>query len=204
MKRTLLSLIFIFLVYGAFAQLTAGIKAGINLAQVHAEVDGESETSDMMVGFQFGGYLTYPLSQNISIQPELVFNRVGGKESGYDEDLQAEVDATLKTDYLSIPVMLRFKVGENFHMLAGPQAGILISAKAKLEAFGESIEVDIEDSYKTLDFGLTAGLGYSKNKFGIDVRYNFGLANVADDAENDGKIQNRVFMLSVSYKLHEK
>lgn len=204
MKKIFLSLVVTFFAFETIAQLNGGIKGGLNFAQVHAEVSGDSELSDMLIGFQLGGYLNYSLSDKVAIQPELVFTRAGGKESVYDPDLQDDVKLSSKNDYLSIPLMFRFKVGDKFHILAGPQVGILLAAKVKIEVQGQSIQIDAKDGFKTLDFGLTAGLGYAINKVGIDARYNFGLANIAEGATGDDKAQNRVIMLAVSYKLFEK
>ena len=204
MKKILFSLLIVFFALDTFSQLTGGVKGGLNFAQVHAKVSGDSELSDMLIGFQLGGYLNYPLSDKVSIQPELVFTRVGGKESMYDPDLQEDVTIAYKNDYLSIPLMFSFKAGDKFHILAGPQVGILVGAKAKVEVLGQSVSIDVKDVYKTLDFGLTAGFGYTINKVGIDARYNFGLANIADGTSGGDKAQNRVIMLAVSYKLFEK
>ncbi len=204
MKKILLSFIVVFFTVEALGQITGGVKGGLNFAQIHVEVSGDSELSDMLVGFQLGGYLNYPLSDKVSIQPELVFTRVGGKESMYDPDLQEDITLSSLNDYLSIPLMFRFKAGDKFHILAGPQVGILVVAKIKVELQGISVKIDAMDEFKTLDFGLTAGFGYTINKVGIDARYNFGLINIAEGTTEDGKAQNRIIMFAVSYKLFEK
>lgn len=203
MKGIFLTVVFSIITGVTFAQLSGGVKGGLNISQIRSEASGQSESTDMSVGFQLGGYLNYPLSDKVIFQPELIFSRVGGKESEYDPTTQEDVTLNLILDYLSIPVMFKFKTGESFYFLAGPQAGLLVSAKAKVELFGQSFKVDVKDGFNTLDFGLTAGIGFSKNKFGVDARYNFGLANIAEDS-GDGKAQNRVISLAASYKLFQK
>jgi outer membrane immunogenic protein len=209
MIKTIFTLFFLcFITISTFAQLTGGFKAGLNIAQVRSEFDGDSESSDMSVGFLLGGYLNIPMSEITSFQPELIFSRVGGKDSAYDPDLGGDLSVTLKADYLSVPLLARFKAGENFNFLAGPQVGLLVGAKAKIEIQGQSITVDAKDGYKTFDFGLTGGIGYSKNKFAIDARYYFGMLNIVDESSDPdlegSKAMNRVITIGVSYKMFEK
>lgn len=203
MKKTLLFLFVIFFFFESNAQLTGGIKGGLNIAQIRSEVSGDTESTDMLVGFQFGGYMNYPLSDKVAIQPEFVFTRVGGKDSEYDPDLQTDIDVAAVSDYLSVPIMFVFNAGENFRFLIGPQVGFLVGAEFQLEALGQSIDVDAKDAYNKIDFGLTGGIGYAINKVTIDARYNFGLANIVKDSGDDSA-QNRVIALTVSYRLFER
>jgi hypothetical protein len=49
-------------------------------------------------------------------------------------------------------------------MDAGPQIGFLLSAKIE--------DIDIKDSFNTLDYGLSAGLGYKlDNGINFSARY---------------------------------
>jgi hypothetical protein len=135
-----------------------------------------------------------------------VFSRLGGKESEYDPDLQEEIDVQFKLDYLAVPLNFKFQVNENFGFLVGPQIGFLVGAKTKLDFFGNSIEVDIKDQFKGIDFGANVGLSYTINKLGFDARYYLGLSNIGDFDEDigDGKIMNRAIQLSVFYQLFSK
>jgi len=59
------------------------------------------------------------------------------------------------------------------------------------------------DEFKTVDFGLGAGLGYQiLPKFGVNLRYNHGLANIFKVEGTDGsKAYNRLFTLGLSYSI---
>jgi hypothetical protein len=63
-----------------------------------------------------------------------------------------------------------------FRIQAGPQLGLLISAKSK----NNNDITDIKDNYKPIDLGLSVGASYvvPSTGFGIDARYNFGLSNI--------------------------
>ena len=206
MKRITLVLSILCAAYIAQAQLSGGAKAGLNLAQMYGKAEGESETTDMVVGFQFGGYLNYKISETFIFQPELVFSRLGGKESEYDPDFQEEIDVKFKLDYLTLPLNFKFQVNENFGLLVGPQIGFMVGAKAKVDFFGTSVEADVKDQFKGIDFGANVGLSYTINKLSFDARYYLGLSNIGDFDEDigDGKIMNRAIQLSVYYQLFSK
>jgi hypothetical protein len=186
------------------AQISGGVRGGLNFSLIKAKSSGATETSDMMVGFQLGGYLDVVISENVSFRPELVLNRVGGKDSEYDPDSQETIDFTLKADYLSFPLLFKFHVGDKFHFLAGPQGGLLVGAKATVKVFGQSVSIDSKDAYNTFEFGVTGGIGYTISKVQIDARYNLGLTNFAADSEGDDKATHQVIMLGISYRLFEK
>jgi hypothetical protein len=190
MKKLLLSLAAVaVLSTGAFAQLKGGVKAGFNFANV----GGDAEDTDMRTSIHLGGYLNYAVSDMFSLQPELLYNSVGWKESGDG------FDGTGKLNYLSIPVMAKFSFG-SFHLMAGPQLGMLLSAKYKVEFDGESETEDIKDGFKGMDFGLNLGLGADFGKLNAGLRYSAGLSNIID-TEEDVTVTNNVIQLSVGYTL---
>ncbi|MBX2971355.1 MAG: PorT family protein [Cyclobacteriaceae bacterium] len=206
MKRITLVLVILCSAYLSFAQLSGGAKAGINLASMYFKSDDQTETTDMVIGFQLGGYLNYKISETFIFQPELVFSRLGGKESEYDPNSQEEIDVQFKLNYLAVPLNFKFQVNENFGLLVGPQIGFMVGAKAKVDFFGSSVEVDVKDQFKGIDFGGNIGLSYTINKLGFDARYYLGFSNIGDFDEDigDGKIMNRAIQLSVYYQLFSK
>ena len=86
--------------------------------------------------------------------------------------------------------------GTGFRVQTGPQLGILAGAKTKA---GDS-ETDVKDVYDTFDFAWALGASYVTNSgFGVDARYNFGLANILDDKE-DPFVKNKVLQVGVFYQ----
>lgn len=101
--------------------------------------------------------------------------------------------------------MAKIYVIPNLSLEAGPQLGILVSAKEKYEenmgGVITSSDEDVKDSFKSIDFGFNVGAGYDFTEhFGAGVRYNIGLSNIADAGESDFKLNNSVLSLSVGYK----
>jgi hypothetical protein len=189
MKKLLLSLVALVLISSAaFAQLSGGIRAGLNFSNESAKSDDLDldDTGDMKVGMQLGLYLVGNLSEKIALQPELVFSSFGSKDD----------DGSTKLSYISIPVLLRYNINEMINIHAGPQFGILASAKYEDE--------DIKDFYNGLDLGAALGVGLDFGKVNAGLRYYFSLGNTADtDAigVDDLKAKNTAIQLVVGYKL---
>jgi hypothetical protein len=188
MKKSLLTFFVAILALTASAQLGGGLKAGLNLANFGADAKDIFD-SKTLVGFHVGGYLTFNVSDALSVQPEVLYNSVGAKSEG-------DGDVDIVVDYISIPVMLLYNVNENFNIQAGPQLGLLLGANAK----GDGASVDIKDFFKSTDFGINFGLGANFGKLNATARYCLGLANVFEDS-GDEKGTNNVIQLSLGYKL---
>jgi hypothetical protein len=160
-----------------------GIKAGINVANLKWKEDGISLTTDSKVGVNAGFFLTAPISENFSIQPELTYSGLGAKSDG----------ETLALNYITVPVLAKYTfAGSGFGIYAGPQIGLLLSAKSDGE--------DIKDAMKGSDFAGIFGVDYSVSKFNFAARYQIGLSNIAKDAE-DGSLKNNAFTFTVGYRI---
>lgn len=178
---------------GAAAQgISGGLKAGINLANLNGD---DVEDTDMKIGYHFGGYAKFSITEAFSVQPELLYNAVGAKSS------ESGVDGNYKINYITVPVMLGYSFGK-VSIQAGPQIGFLTSAKLKVEGGGTSGEVDLKDDLKGTDFGVNVGLGLDFGKINAAARYCIGLSNIVDADEAD--VKNGVIQLSVGYKLFGK
>jgi opacity protein-like surface antigen len=171
--------------YAANAQVSFGAKAGLNVATLTGDVEGAKSK----VGFNIGAIAEISLSESFAFQPELVFSTQGAK---FEEDGES---ATLKNNFLNVPLLAKYKTSSGFYAVTGPQIGFLMSAKAEVM----DIEVDAKDAYKKTDFSWAFGAGYMVTpNIGIDARYNLGLSNNSEDEE--GKIKNSVFQVGLVYK----
>lgn len=200
MKKIILAAIAVTTVGFANAQdIKFGLKGGVNLSNFTGDYRGLSSR----VGFQFGGFMEYSLSEKFSIQPELLYSSQGAKlkDSSFDSSYENKTNV----NYLNIPVMFKYYVVDKLSIEAGPQIGFLIGGKTKDDVTfvgGEkySQSYNSKDDFKTLDFGLNFGAGYDfTEKISLGLRYNLGLANIADYG-NNFKGHNSVFSLSVGYE----
>jgi hypothetical protein len=164
MKKLSITLILCAMTITSFAQSFGfGPKAGVNLSNYQ----GGNIQTEAKAGYHFGGMLNFGFGNVFSIQPEVLFSTLGAKveSSGSKADF--------KINYLTVPVMLKFRTRSGFYLEAGPQAGFRLS---------ESVPDQTIDHFaKNLDISLGAGLGYQTNiGLGIGVRYVAGLSKVGD------------------------
>jgi hypothetical protein len=193
MKKVLSLLAFFSLiVVGSYAQgVSGGLKLGLNLANQTISGNGFVTSPSFRPSLHAGGYLTAMISSKLGVQPEVLYSGQGAKNGDY----------TLKLNYIAIPVLVRFNITERFNVHAGPQIGILASAKAKMASESE----DMKDLYKSTDVGIAAGLGVDL-PMGLNFGFRFvkGMSNIAKDAGNDVKYKNYNLQFSVGYKLFGK
>ncbi|MBL0144633.1 MAG: PorT family protein [Chitinophagaceae bacterium] len=180
MKKIILFAAFAVVGYTTQAQAKYGAKAGVNFADFNgSDADGFSS----LTGFNLGGFANIPVTENFSLQPELLFSKEGGKFSG----------GKITTSYINIPVMLQYNISNGFYGETGPQIGILASAKSKID--GVSGTSNIKDEFKGSNFSWGLGFGYKMtNGLGFNGRYNLGLGTVIKDATV--KTSNIAFGLS--------
>ncbi|MBL7852879.1 MAG: PorT family protein [Cyclobacteriaceae bacterium] len=189
MKKVFLSFVFVVVASAAFAQVSGGIRLGMNLANQKAEALGVSVSGDSKVGLLGGLYLTANLSDKFAVQPELLYSSMGSKSG----------DISDAFGYLHIPILLRYNINENFNLHAGPQIGLLLSA--------ESDGQDIKDQFKGTDFGASLGAGVDFGKFNGGLRYYLGFSNISDidtsgiPGLGDISFKNTSFQIYLGYKL---
>lgn len=165
-----------------------GIKAGLNLYNIKNSNDSKY---DMKPGLHAGLLGHIHVNKNFAIQPELLFSAQGAKYK------TSGVDTKLNLNYLNLPIMLQYMFDNGFRLEAGPQLGLLLTAKAD----DGTTKTDIKSDLKPVDLGLGFGIGYIHvpSGFGVDARYNLGLSNINDNDNNGVKSFNRGFQVGVFY-----
>ena len=189
--------------------LSYGLKAGLNMANLTDEPEGESYK--MKMGVALGGFAVYKVNDNLSIQPELLYTQKGNEiEYSYEDYDYSYADwwnhpvtvtekFKIKLDYIEIPVLAKysFSPGESVcpFIFGGPALGILMSAKVDSE--------DIKSDCNSMDIGLVLGGGVElESGVSIDLRYDMGMTKVFKSEEGyTPKQKNTVISLMVGYKL---
>lgn len=163
-----------------------GVKGGFNVANLRY---ADETNPDSKLSGNVGLLAHIHVARQFAIQPELVFSGQGAKETVDGKDYKWALN------YLNIPVLAQAMFGHGWRVETGPQAGILVSAKSKVD--GNS--ADIKDNFKTFDFAWVVGLGYlTHSGLGIDARYNIGLSSINDATSEH--INNRVWQFGVFYQ----
>jgi opacity protein-like surface antigen len=162
----------------AFSQ-QFGLKAGLNVSDINNGASG----TDMKAktGLYVGVTAKIPVSDEFSVQPELIYNQLGAKTNLYDfGGIIGNVSTTTKLDYISLPVMLQYNFPSNFYLELGPEFSYMVSAKQGLSTSIISPSTDINMDYlNRLNVGAGFGAGYNLNKnIGISARYTLGLTGL--------------------------
>jgi len=164
-----------------------GAKAGLNLANIKETGTGAGSFKSI-TGFIVGGFAAIPVSSSFAIQPELLYGQYGAKSDA----LGISID--LKTSYLSVPLLAKYSFKETgFSLLAGPQIGVLLSAK--------TLGVDVKSSFQGSDVSGVFGAEYElKNGLSIAARYQLGVSNIEKSTVgSDTKAKNNAFQFTVGY-----
>lgn len=176
------------------AQFHIGIKGGANIIKV----DGISFKDQFKYGYHIGGFAEIGLGEKLGIQPEVLFNQYSTTlDSNYKSIYQGVFNSnqsSVKLGYLSIPILLNYKLLGNFLSLqAGPQFGVLINQdKTLLQNGGEA--------FKKGDFSLIAGAQVKLSAIRISGRYVIGLNNI-NDIDNQDQWKSQGFQVSLGLAL---
>lgn len=157
-----------------------GIKGGANMSNLYSDDDGVDD-NNVLWGFNAGVYAAFPISDNIFIQPEILFTTKGA-ELEYNNDF-ASGTSKFKLNYIEVPLLVRFDLTENFNIHVGGYASYLVSSKVTGDG---DIEFDEEldaDDFERFDAGLSAGIGIKLNPIGIGLRYNYGLTTIGKERD---------------------
>ena len=185
----------------ATSEVKFGAKGGINLANIVGDDAGDA---NMFVGFNAGFFVEIPVTDKLTIQPEILYSAQGSKSEGplnIEGDIY-DVKATLKMNYINVPVMFKYQIADKFSLEAGPYVGFLVSAKVKAEVsgFGSATE-DAKDLFKSTDFGLGLGMNYEfSDVIFANARYQAGLTEIGDSEAGGNNIKNSVFQIGLGFR----
>jgi hypothetical protein len=194
MKKTLILIFSIVALSSAKSQVQFGVKAGMNLANLMVSPSDPETSYGSLTSFNGGLLASLPIADALTVQPEINYSGQGSKVSGGGSS------GTINYDYINVPVLIKYNHSSGLFAETGPQAGFLISAKAKVD--GQSI--DIKDGVESFDFSWAFGLGYKipDVNLGIDIRYNLGITNTdkpISGSNSDFKVKNSVFQFGIFY-----
>jgi len=195
MKTKLLALLSLVLfTQAAMAQFHLGVKGGVNITKV----EGKAFKDEFRYGYHLGGFAEIGLGGKLGIQPEVLWSqnqtRVDSSFSDvYENSLQISNYQDVTLNYLSIPVLLNYKLGSLMTLQAGPQFGILVDQSKTLLQNGQ-------EAFKKGDFSLVGGAQIHIAKIRLQGRYFVGLNNISDVGDQN-KWNNQGFQLSLGLAL---
>jgi hypothetical protein len=172
-------------------------KAGLNLATMTNDDDAKIRPA-LTIGGEFG----YVASPKVALSFGAMYSQQGCKGN-----VQG-IDATIKMDYINVPIIAACRVTDNLSVKVGLQPGFLINDKVKVSANGASAEVGLKESYEAagmdvtihkFDLSIPIGISYDFSNVQLDFRYNAGLTNALSIPGGEGT-KNSVFQFTIGYK----
>ncbi len=212
MKKITLLVIITFFSSMTFAQLHFGIKGGVTMSKLTANISDVVEAAK--TGYQLGAFVR--VGDKFHLQPEVYFTAKPGQIEFTTPSLdnpneQFNVTEEITFQSFDIPVLVGFRLlkipGGNIRLQAGPVASIVTNTSVTITGQdGIDLPDDIEypDSFSDFNWSAQFGAGVDVLFLTIDLRYELGLSNLYNKPENgveDGTFKNNVFFLSVGWKI---
>ncbi len=179
----------------ANGELSFGVKGGIGFNHFLGEIPVDF-TPQLRIGFSAGVFVNYKLSDYFSLQPEILFARKGSNFKEFDfnwngyEISGLSLDMYIESNWIEIPVLLLYKINDNFSLFGGPYLGFYLNgtlvAEPSVSIFAIDLEYDIETDDLTLpDYGIVIGAKYNlTEKLAIQGRWEYGIRNLTDELAN--------------------
>jgi len=152
-----------------------GVRGAINISNLDFDPHPTFENKHRN-GFAFGAFVDYGFTETFSILAELQYSAEG-----------AEAE-TLRADYIQLPILFRFTLGDSFIIGAGPMAS--------LKTWGH------QDGFSTFTVSGVAGLEYMINdELFIDARVHYGITNILDEDLTTTEAQNTTIQFGFGLKI---
>ena len=188
MKKFFTAILAMMLAVPSFAQFASGgfeldknnLYYGARMGLALGKLSGDCEPYDgMKAGMTLAGVIGLRLSQTapVFLESGLYYTQRGGKDGSYTADLNC----------LEIPILLKYgiKATDDIALLPfiGPYFALGVGGQREYsDGSGEKQKVSTYDDYLNRnDMGFKLGCGAEYNMIYVEVAYQFGLHNIADN-----------------------
>jgi hypothetical protein len=194
---------------GAQTMIDFGVQVGLAVTSLpHAGqvfdqiVHLDSSESSSRFGLAGGGYIRFPITPDLGFEPGALFVMKGVQLT----EKNGKGTVNVRINYLDVPLLIRWRIplGSDYtsNVFVGPSFGVKLSSSGKLEGPNGSLEADVDPAIKSLDVGLTFGIGIVRQRYLFDARFTAGLTDVASTAfPHDDSLRNKTFLLLAGMKL---
>ena len=210
MKKTVQTTFFLCLLLSAMttqAQMTLGLRAGVNLATYNIDYGSNlpagskpeqpSNATLLTIGVPF----QMAFSEHFVLQAELNFIQKGlaQKSSFTSQSTSFSIDNKLIINWLELPILAKARFGSDVGfgggVFFGPSIGYGLSGKStgtstttingKSTTTSDSDDVNFkDDEHSRADFALNLGGEVNYGGIFLDIRYQIGLTNMVTNTNN--------------------
>ena len=170
------------------------VSTNLNYGAGNSNLDDYKKSNN---GIQAGASFQAGVTPGFSLVTELYFLRKGGKLKAGNPLTTGESSLHLNT--IELPLLARFHFGR-FYLNAGPSIAYNLSGTRKIADLSDKLSFTHSGSgLRRFDAGVQVGGGlefpFKKRRIALDIRYNYGLTNIAYEKE----MYNRALMISVHF-----
>ena len=181
MKKLIFTLALLSVPAFIFAQgVGVGIKAGANFSTYSSD----NFSTSSVTKYHVGAYVNINFSEKWGVTPEVLWSSQGTKIKNVGD---------FDTDYVIVPIMLRWNPVDLIFIEAGPQFNFLTNAK--LEGY-PNIEDELKSSTTCVAFGAGVNLPLG---FNGGLRYVVGLTDLSEDA--GAELKDGTFQIYIGWTL---
>jgi len=216
MKKTILSLALLAGAAGV-ANAQTGVKYGIKGGFNGSTFSGtDSKGSEYKAGFAAGVFANFGITDQVSIQPEVLFSQKGASVDDFLGNSGTTFKSTLS--YIDVPILARINTGDDgkgFFFEIGPQGSLVVANRDFIQYGGNKYNenTSTKDMNKVL-IGYVGGIGYQiTSGLSLGVRYTGDFAKVYKNGQsatlkatqtgnfltNNPSVHNSVFQFQVGY-----
>ncbi|MDB5278581.1 MAG: PorT family protein [Ferruginibacter sp.] len=170
------------------------VSTHLNYGSANSELADYKKTTN---GIQAGASFLAGITPAFSLVSEFYYIRRGGKLKA-NNPLSGN-ETTLRLNTLELPVLARLHIG-SLYVNAGPSIAYNLSGKNKIGELSNKLSFsNSSEGFKRFDASVQIGGGvefpFKQKRIAVDIRYNYGLTNIAYGRE----IYNRGVMVSVFF-----
>ena len=188
------------------AQMTIGVKGGMNLAGTSLTISDTKMSPGTRTAFHGGAVIGMVVSGGFSVEGQV---RLTGK--GFEPgEAGSGVEGNLDMDYVEFPVLATFTFPREPRLLAarvfaGPSVNLRASCNLEVGVDQTGFSDCDGDLSRTVDLGAVVGagikIGSGLGGFILDVSYDFGLIDVTRSGDDgpDGSLYNRNLLVSPGF-----
>lgn len=201
MKKQYLLLAIAFISIKTFSQeskIKYSFQGGVNYSRFRGNDFLEVGDNKFSIAYLFGASFEYQIQEKLALKVDVNYERKAQKTNyslidifnpndPISGDNSSNFVNTSFSNYIAVPILIKYNFSEknSFYLNGGPFLGFLLNSGYKTDLIldGEDTSpIDTTKSNKTLDLGITFGIGKEfnitdKNRIYIELRDNLGLIN---------------------------
>ena len=185
MKKIFAAIVAMMLAMPSFAQFASGgfeldkqnLYYGARMGLTLASMSGDAELSGMKAGLTLAGVIGLRVSSSspVFLESGFYYTQRGGKDGSYTANLSC----------LEIPILLKYGIqaSEDIAVLPfiGPYFAYGVGGKMEYSGINGKEKQSTYEFLNRNDMGIKVGCGAEYNMVYLELAYQFGLVNVADN-----------------------